>query len=378
MAISTFAFPTTIHFGVGARSRILDALAGAGSQRPLIVTDAGIAKLPLLDTVKAALEGLEVGVYSDFEGNPLKSHVDRGVAAYNAHQADSIVALGGGAAMDVAKAIQLMIHHPGDLFDYIDGDPNALPIDQALPYLVTVPTTAGTGSEVGRSTVISTDDTHAKKIMFSPRMMPSQVFADPELLVGLPPRATAATGMDALTHLVETYLAQGYHPMADGIALQGVRMIAQNLVKSFRNPSDLEARGQMLMASIMGGVAFQKGLGLTHSLAHALSTVYDLHHGLANGIVIPYAMRYNLVAVPERLADLAEAAGCEARTGDAFIAWLEQLQRDLDIPAKLGEVGVAHDKLDALTKVAFADVCHPLGPRPCTADDLRSVYTEAI
>lgn len=379
MTIYQFSFPTLVRFGVGVRHEIPVALKAEGLHRPLIVTDRGIVPLPFLQAIAQSLDesGLATAVFSDLEGNPVKSQVVAGVEAFQAHRADAILAIGGGAAMDVAKAIALMVHHPGDLFDYEDGKPDARPVDQPIPYLAAVPTTAGTGSEVGRSTVISDDTTHAKKIMFSPRLLPQKVFGDPELLVGLPPKITAATGMDALTHCVEAYLAKGYQPLCDGIALEGVRLVAQNLKTSVEDGKNLEARSQMLAAAMMGAVAFQKGLGVTHSCAHALSTVYDLHHGLANALMIPYAMQFNLAAVPEKLKMLAIAVGVEP-TGEAFIDWLKSLNAAIGIPTKLSEFGVSEDKLDRLVEVAFADGCHPLNPRDCTPDDIRGIYLAAL
>lgn len=378
--IYEFSFPTTVRFGAGSRHEIPTALKAAAVHRPLLVTDQGIAPLPFLQAMLAALQqaGLNVAVYSGVVGNPVKSQVTAGVEAFQAHQADAIVAVGGGAAMDVAKAIALMAHHPGDLFEYEDGKPDARPVDHAIPYLVAVPTTAGTGSEVGRSTVISDDATHAKKIIFSPRLLPQKVFADPELLLGLPPNVTAATGMDALTHCVEAYLAKGYQPLCDGIALEGVRLVAQNLVPSVEHGQNLEARTGMLAAAMMGAVAFQKGLGATHSCAHALSTVYDFHHGFANALMIPYVMEFNRAVVADKLRMLAIAAAAPEQTAEGFIQWLVDLKARVGIPAKLSQVGVTPDKLEALVAVALADGCHSLNPRTCTADDLRHIYLAAL
>ncbi len=380
MGICEFCFPTTVRFGAGARHEIPDSLIGQGVQRPLVVTDQGVAPLPFFQALMASLEqgGLQATRFSGVVGNPVKSQVTAGVKVFQAHGADAIVAVGGGAAMDVAKAIALMAHHPGDLFDYEDGKPGARPVDQPIPYLVAVPTTAGTGSEVGRSTVISDDTTHAKKIIFSPRLLPQKVFADPELLLDLPPKVSAATGMDALTHCVEAYLAKGYQPMCDGIALEGVRLVAKSLARSVENGHDLEARGNMLAAAMMGAVAFQKGLGVTHSCAHALSTVYDLHHGLANAIMIPYAMQFNLEAVPEKLRLLAIAAEAPELTAQGFIDWLKSLKGAIGIPATLSEMGITSEKLDRLVEVAYADGCHPLNPRDCTKDDIADIYQMAM
>jgi alcohol dehydrogenase class IV len=392
--IHQFNFPTRIQFGPGAAKLVPDALKVAGRKRPLVVTDKGLAPLPpITDTVRVLKEaGLEVAVFSGIWGNPIKSQVEAGVTAFHSHNADAVVAVGGGAAIDVAKAIVLMAHHPGDLFDYEDGKPDARPMDRELPTYLAVPTTAGTGSEVGRSTVVSDDVTHVKKIIFSPRLLAQRVFVDPELTMALPASVTANTGADALTHLVEAYLAKGFHPMCDGIALEGLRLLSGNLRKVvdyarriaagekalLQDEGHREARGLMLSAAMMGGVAFQKGLGVTHSLAHALSTVCDLHHGLANGIMIPYAMAFNRHAVPGRLADLAAAVGAKPADAEGFATWLVDLRDELGIPANLTEAGVGKDKLEALVEIAVADGCHQNNPRSVSAADFREIFTRAF
>jgi alcohol dehydrogenase class IV len=392
--IYQYNFPTRIQFGAGAIHQLGPALREAGKSRPLIVTDRGLAPLPQVTNTRDKLsdEKLAVSVFSGIWGNPVKSQVTAGVEAFRAHQADSIVGLGGGAAVDVAKAILLMVHHPGDLFDYEDEKPGALPIDREIPYFLSVPTTAGTGSEVGRSAVVSDDVTHVKKIIFSPRLLAQRVLLDPELTLGLPASVTAATGMDALTHLVEAYLAKGFQPMCDGIALEGIRLVAASLeaAVSFArrieagekelldDPAHLEARGRMLNAAMMGGVAFQKGLGVTHSLAHSLSTVCDLHHGLANGVAIPYAMQFNADTSPGRLADLARAAGAERPDASGFIDWLVKLRKAIGIPATLSDVGVKREQLNDLVGIAVQDVCHPNNPRAVTESDFRTLFTQAL
>ena len=264
MSTYRFSFPTPIHFGPGVRAQVADHLKANGIRRPLIVTDRGLAKLPMLEEIseKITKGGLKVAVFSEIWGNPVKSQVTAGVKAFRDHDADCIVGLGGGAALDVAKAIALMATHSGDLFDYEDEKPGARPIDGNIPYWIALPTTSGTGSEVGRSSVVSDDQTHIKKIIFSPKLLARAVFADPELTIALPAPITAAVGMDALTHCVEAYLAKGYHPICDGIALEGVALAAKSLVTCVRKPSDIEARGSMMMSSMMGAIAFQKGLGL--------------------------------------------------------------------------------------------------------------------
>ena len=383
--ISRYNFPTPIDFGVGARRAIAPALKAQSLSRPLIVTDQILAGLaPVTGIVELLTEaGFSVGLFDGVVGNPVKSQVEAGVAAYHAHGADSIVAIGGGAPVDVAKVIALMAHHPGDLFDYEDGKPGALTAEGKIPYLVAVPTTAGTGSEVGRSSVVSDDQTHVKKIIFSPRILPAHVFADPELLVGLPAGITAATGLDALTHLLEAYVAKGFHPMCDGIALEGVRLVALSLEKCVKfakegtgpTPEHLAVRSAMLNASIMGAVAFQKGLGVVHSCAHALSTVCDLHHGLANGVMVPYGMAFNRSAAPERfetLASLSEVGGVD------FIDWIDSLREAVGVPKNLRELGVSEDHLDALVSHGMADPCHQLNPRAVSEADMRELFVQAI
>lgn len=382
MSIVRFNFPTTIRFGVGAVKLAPAALSERGLKRPLIVTDQGLAKLPMVDALKADLAkiGLIPEVYQGVVGNPTESQVKSGVAAYHEHGADALVIIGGGAALDVGKAIGLMVNHPGHLFDYEDGKPDARPVDQPIPFMIAIPTTAGTGSEVGRSSVISDNDTHAKKIIFDPRMLCPLVLADPELTVGLPAGITAATGMDALTHCVEAYLSKGFHPICDGIALEGVRLASQHLVKAVREPKNLDARGGMLAASMMGAIAFQKGLGVTHSCAHALSTIYDTHHGLANALMIEACMEFNLQAVPERLARLGEAAGVKAADdkglATGFIKWLGRLRQELGLPTGLAAVGVKD--VAPLLDVAVADPCHGSNPRGVTREDFAALYKRAM
>ncbi len=388
MTIDRFAFPTAIYFGAGARKLVAEHLAAQGLARPLIVTDRGIAPLPLLSKFVAELHRLDAAVYSDIWGNPVKSQVANGVAAFRKHRADSIIGLGGGAALDVAKAIALMAVHQGDVLQYAWDHPQVRPIEHDLPYFVALPTTAGTGSEVGRSSVISDDATHIKKIIFSPRLLAKAVFADPELTIDLPPAITAATGMDALTHNVESYLSPAYHPLCDGIALEGARIAARSLRTAVREPHNLQARSDMLMSSMMGAIAFQKDLGAVHSCAHALSTVADLHHGLANGIMIDHVMRFNLKSATAKMAELAHVVGAGVAgalpeaSAEAFIDWLAALKRDLGIPATLSghaaKRPVTRADIPALADVAINDTCHQTNPRKCTRADFERIFAEAM
>jgi alcohol dehydrogenase class IV len=389
MSLHRLAFPTPIIFGPGARRELAGHLAAAGCARPLVVTDRGLAALPVFGDFERELAGVEHAVFSGIWGNPVRNQVMHGAEAYRAHDADSIIGIGGGAALDVAKAIAVMATHPGDILEYAWDHPQVRPIREPLPYFAAVPTTAGTGSEVGRSSVIGDDVTHVKKIVFSPALLAKAVFADPELTLDLPPAITAATGMDALTHNVESYLSPAWHPLCDGIAVEGVRIAARALPAAVANGHDLDARGDMLMCSMMGAIAFQKDLGAVHSCAHALSTVADLHHGLANGIMIDHVMRFNLPAAATKLAELARVAqvpggdrGSDEARANAFVDWLARLKQQLGIPASLSAYASARrvgtDDFPTLVDAAVAEIFHTTTPRPCPADDFRRIFAAAM
>ncbi|MEZ0372141.1 MAG: iron-containing alcohol dehydrogenase [Candidatus Sericytochromatia bacterium] len=378
MTIHNFNFPTPIKFGAGARKLVAEHLKSLGHHRPLVVTDQGVSRQGFFQAFIAELRegGLEPAVFDGVVGNPVKSQVLAGAKAFSTGDADSIIGIGGGAALDVAKAIAVAVNHEHDLFDYEDR-PGARAIDQEIPYWVALPTTAGTGSEVGRSAVISDDTTHQKKIIFAPQLLARHVFADPELTLGLPPHITAATGMDALTHLVEAYLAKDYHPICDGIALEGLRLVQNSLVRAVHEPQNLQARADMLLASLMGAIAFQKGLGLVHSCAHALSTVADLHHGLANGIMIEHALPFNASFVPERFERMAATLGLDASV-EAFFDWLRALKSEIGIPARLSALEIRPEQIPALADVAIADACHGCNPRPVSREDFVSIFEGAL
>lgn len=379
MPITRFAFPTTIHFGAGARKLAGPHLREQGLKRPLIVTDRGLAALPLIAELQAdlAAAGLIADVYGGVFGNPTGSQVMGGAAAYKAHSADCVVGIGGGAALDVAKVVGLLATHPGDVMEYVWDHPQVRPITGALPYFVALPTTSGTGSEVGRSSVISEEASHVKRVVFSPAILAKVVFADPELTLGVPPAVTAATGMDALTHNVESYLSPAYHPLCDGIALEGTRIAARALVTAVKQPKNLDARADMMMASMMGAIAFQKDLGAVHSCAHALGTVNDLHHGLANALMIDTVLAWNQEAVPAKFDELAHVVGI-AGGGAAFVPWLRDLKAQIGIAANLSAVGVKVDHVPRLVEVATKDICHQTNPRPCTAADFERLFQQAL
>jgi len=377
MAITKFSFPTAITFGPGARREVAAHLKSQGVKRPLIITDKGLANLPILKEFTSSLVGLAVTTYSGVFGNPVKQQVADGVTAFKAHGADAVIGFGGGAALDVAKAVALMAVHEGDVLEYAWDHPKVRPIRNPLPYFVALPTTSGTGSEVGRSSVISDDTTHVKKIIFNPVLLARAVFADPELTLDLPPNVTAATGMDALTHNVESYLSPAYHPLCDGIALEGARIAAHSLERAVRSPKDIAARSDMMMSSMMGAIAFQKDLGAVHSCAHALGTVNDMHHGLANGIMIDHVMRFNLDAAETKLAELARVCGA-GTSAESLVVWLAGLKARIGIPARLGERGVRKEHIAKLVEIAVADTCHQTNPRPVSAADFERIFAGAI
>ena len=377
MSITGFSFPTAIRFGPGARKEVAQHLLSQGLKRPLIVTDKALGALPVLAEFKSHLAGLEVAVFAGVFGNPTASQVMEGAAAFKAHRADCVIGFGGGAALDVAKVVGIAATHEGHIIEYAWDHPQARAIERDLPYFVALPTTAGTGSEVGRSAVISEDDTHLKRIVFSPKLLARIVFADPELTVGLPPHVTAATGMDALTHNIESYLSTAYHPLCDGIALEGTRIAARALLTAVNEPSNLQARGDMMMASMMGAIAFQKDLGAVHSCAHALGAVCDLHHGLANALMIDTVLAWNYEAAPEKFDELAHVCKVSGG-GEEFVPWLRGLKYRAGITGKLAEHGVKREQIPRLVEIAVADICHQTNPRPCTAADFQRLFEEAM
>ena len=379
MPIHRFAFPTTIHFGPGARKLVGEHLRSNGVKRPLIVTDKGLAALPLIAELRddLASAGLDVAVFGGVFGNPTASQAMAGAAAYRAHRADAVVGVGGGAAVDVAKVVGVIATKGGQALEYAYDHPQVRAIDADVPHFVALPTTSGTGSEVGRSSVISEDDSHVKRIVFSPNILAKAVFADPELTLGLPPAVTAATGMDALTHNVESYLSPAYHPLCDGIALEGTRIAAHSLATAVREPGHLGARSDMMMSSMMGAIAFQKDLGAVHSCAHALGTVCDLHHGLANALMIDTVLAWNAGAVPGKFDELAHVVGVKGGA-QGFLAWLRDLKKTIGIAPNLSTVGVQKAAIPRLVEVAVADLCHQTNPQPVTAKDFERLFAEAM
>lgn len=374
-----YNFPTTIRFGAGASNELSDYLKKQQLLRPLIVTDPVVRELQFFKNLISGLQrnSISAEVFSNIHKNPIKSDVYNGTDMWDATDRDAVIGIGGGVALDVARAICLRINHRDDLFKYDDLIGGDIYITGEVPHFITIPTTAGTGSEVGRSAIIADDVTHQKKILFSPKLLAKIVFADPLLTIELPPFVTAATGMDALTHNLEAFLAKMPHPMCEGIALEGIHLIHQSLEKAVTNP-DLEARSKMLLASLMGAVAFQKGLGVVHSLAHPLSALLDTHHGLANAVNLPYGMEFNSTGNEEKFTRIARTLELKNETGEAVVAYLAELNSKIGIPHRLREIGVREEHLETLADLAIADFAHPNNPKPVTRDDFKMLYSKAL
>lgn len=380
-----FNFPTTILYGEGAVDELARRIRDRGLTRLLLVTDSTLVRVGPADRVRKTLAGanLDVTVFDGVHPNPVEADVEASTEAFRQGGCEAIVALGGGSPMDVAKTIKIAATHPGPLAQYDDALGGDARIVHPMPPLFAIPTTAGTGSEVGRSSVIVMRETGRKTIFFHPRLMPEIAALAPELTVGLPPGITAATGLDAFTHCLEAYFATGFHPLADGIALEGIRLILNHLPTAVARGADLEARGRMLIAASMGATAFQKGLGMTHSLAHPLSTRYGMHHGLANALLVPVTTAFleEMAATADHYARLARVqtifheCGYESEAlSDAIGAFVGRVGIELG----LGRHGVREADLEDLSKQAFADPCHQLGMVPVTREILLTAYRAAL
>jgi alcohol dehydrogenase class IV len=378
---ANWSYPTAIRFGAGRIAELPEICRELGVERPLLVTDAALASMPMVKEAVARNEaaGIPTGLFSSIRPNPVGADITAGVAAYTAGGHDGIIAFGGGSALDVGKTIAFMSGQARPLWDFEDkqdwwsrADPDG------IASVIAIPTTAGTGSEVGRAGVILDEEEGIKKIIFHPKMMPRIVIADPELTIGLPPHVTAATGMDALSHCIEAWCAPGFHPLADGIAAEGVRLIHDWLPRAFRDGADLDARGHMLVAASMGATAFQKGLGGMHALSHPIGAVFNSHHGLTNAVLMPYVLAFNRAAIDGKISRLAAFIGLPQASFAAFLDWILALRRDLAIPHRLAELGVTGDRLEQLAAMAEADPSAAGNPRPFGAVEALEVLEAAM
>ncbi|MFY0625503.1 MAG: iron-containing alcohol dehydrogenase [Reichenbachiella sp.] len=374
-----YNFPTPIRFGAGAIKELPAYLQQHQLKKPLIVTDPLVVELSFFKQFINDLEskGISTSVFSQIHKNPIKSDVLSGGDHFDKTGRDSVIGIGGGAPLDVARSIVLRINHRRDLFDYDDLIGGDQFVTEEVPHFITIPTTAGTGSEVGRSAVISEDQSKKKRVLFSPKLIARQVFVDPLLTMEIPAFVTAATGMDALTHNMEAYIAKGFHPMCDGIALQGISLIAESLETATHKP-DLASRSKMLLASLMGAVAFQKGLGIVHSMAHPLSSLLDTHHGLANAVNLPYGMAYNYEGLEDKFDHMGQAFGLGGKSGHDLVDHLMALNEKLDLPTKLSGILVKKEHVEPLANLAVQDFCLPSNPKEATKEDFIQLYTNAL
>ncbi len=374
-------YPTTIWFGCGRNDELPAACRALGMQRPLLVTDKGLTKLPMVSQAIAYNQnaGIPTGLFFDVKPNPSSNNISQGVAHYHKDGHDGIIALGGGSALDAGKAIALMVGQQRPLWDFEDvGDHWQRADSDGIAPIIALPTTAGTGSEVGRASLIIDEAHHSKKIIFHPKMLPSIVIADPQLTVGLPANITAATGMDALSHNLEAYCAPGYHPMADGIALEGMRLVKEWLATACETPLNLEARSQMMAASTMGATAFQKGLGAMHALAHPLGAIYDAHHGLLNAILMPYVLLKNHAAIDAKMSQLANALALDGNGFDAVFSYIIALRKQVGIPNNLQAIGIDEARIDEIAAQALQDPSAGGNPIQFTQPQYAELLHDAI
>tara|TARA_B110000240_G_scaffold197672_1_gene253785 strand:- start:2429 stop:3592 length:1164 start_codon:yes stop_codon:yes gene_type:complete len=369
-------YPTPIWFGLNRTAEIKLALKELSISRPLIVTDPQFSENENFKKMIEHLskESIQFSIFTDIKGNPTGKNVSDGVLKFNADANDGVIAIGGGSALDAGKAIAFMSKQKENLWFFEDvGDNWTKAIIKDMPKVIAIPTTAGTGSETGRASLIVDEDTYTKKIIFHPSILPDLVILDPELTISLPAHLTAATGMDALAHCLEAYCSEVYHPMAHGIAIEGVRIIKNNLVDAFKDPENLFARSQMLVSSPMGSTAFQKGLGAIHSLSHPINAIHDLHHGLTNAIFMPYVIKFNQSVIEEKMERLSKYIELKNQSFDGFLEWILDLRKQLLIPHTLKELNVKFD-FDKLSKMALVDPSTPTNPIVLSQEDMKVLY----
>ena len=373
-------YPTTVRFGAGRVAEIAEAAKAAGMRNPLFVTDPVLAKLPMTRKAMASLPaaGLSTEIFSDIKPNPVEHNVSAGVAAFNNGHHDGVIAFGGGSALDVGKLVAFMAGQTAPIWDFEDvGDWWTRANAGAIAPIVALPTTAGTGSEVGRAAVVTDQTTHTKKIIFHPLMMPKIAICDPELTVGMPPVITAGTGMDAFAHCLEAYCGPTYHPLADGIAAEGIRLVKESLAIAVKDGENIEARAHMMSAAAMGATSFQKALGAIHALSHPIGSLYDTHHGLTNGVLMPYVLVFNRTAIEERIKRLAAYIGLRPKFR-AFLEFVLALRHEIGVPHTLAGLNVGDDKIDAIVAMAPKDPTAAGNPIPLDRRGARTIFLRAL
>ncbi|HEY0441109.1 MAG TPA: iron-containing alcohol dehydrogenase [Xanthobacteraceae bacterium] len=373
-------YPTTVRFGAGRIAELPEAVVAAGMRKPLLVTDPNLAGMPMLRDALGSLQGAcaSAALFCDLQPNPVDANVQAGVDAYRRGGHDGVVAFGGGSALDVGKLIAFMHAQTRPLWDFEDVGDNWRHADASLiAPVVAVPTTAGTGSEVGRAAVVTDAATHAKKIIFHPGMMPKTALCDPQLTVGMPPHITAGTGMDAFAHCLEAYCGTAYHPLADGIALEGMRLVKESLPRAFKRGGDIEARANMMAAAAMGATAFQKALGAIHALSHPIGAIYDTHHGLTNAVLLPYVLKFNRAAIDEKIERLAGYLGLKPDF-EEFLDWTLMLREQVGVPPTLADLGVDDAQADRIAAMAETDPTAGGNPVPLDAAGARRIFHDAL
>ncbi|RUM33354.1 MAG: alcohol dehydrogenase [Desulfobulbus sp.] len=374
-------YPTNIRVGTGRISELADLCKALQIAAPLVITDPGLAALPMVTAVIETLNksGLNCGLFSAIQANPTGKNIDDGIDWYTRHNHDGVIAFGGGSALDAGKAVALMVGQDRSIWDFEDVGDNWLRVNtEGMAPVIAVPTTAGTGSEVGRASVITDEEHHIKRIIFHPNMLPSQVILDPELTIGLPPAITAATGMDALSHNLEALCSPFYHPMATGIAVEGIRLVQQFLPRAVVDGNDIEARTQMLVCSSMGATAFQKGLGGMHALAHPLGGLYNAHHGMLNAILMPYVLKANRAAIEEPIERLTRYMGLESTGFNGFLNWVLQLREQLGIPHSLASLGIDDNRADTVAQMATEDPSAGGNPLRLSQQEYKQIFLNAV
>ncbi len=374
-------YPTPIRFGVGRIAELPDACRELGMQRPLLVTDPGLAELDIVDNAAQSCTdaGLACAIFSDVQGNPVEANVSAGVTMFKQGEHNGVIAYGGGSALDAGKAIALMAGQNRPIWDFEDREDWYTRVNEAgMAPVVAVPTTSGTGSEVGRASVITDERDHTKKIIFHAKMLPERVILDPQLTTGLPAHITAAVGMDALSHCLEAYCSPVYHPMAHGIAVEGMRLVKEWLPAAVKDGQDLNARGQMQVASTMGATAFQKGLGAMHSLSHPCGAVLNTHHGLTNAVVMPYVLKFNQEEINEKMTALARYLDLSNPSFNAVMDWVLSLREEIGIQHTLKDIAVEEEHAGKLAPMAEADPSSATNPIPLTSNNLKALYLDCI